>query len=168
MSTFEEALGDSDSALVRHKQARWAEDVVAAQRRTLNDVMGCMCRLRNYWSKRLGPRYFELVADSHAGRITEALVLVRGAGDHDFSRDVAPHQRYAYPGPRTFLSPNLFPGDRSLYWRARQELDYDLSERDRHGRVADYDELVAGFLVPDTLDAARHFLASPASAAERG
>lgn len=168
MTTFEEALGDFDSALARHKQARWAEDVVAAQRRTLNDVMGCMYRLRNYWSERLGLRYFELVAESHAGRLTEALVLVRGAGDHDFSRDVAPRQRYAYPGPRTFPSPNLFLDDRNLYWQARQELEYDLSERDRHGRVADYDELVAGFLVPGTLDAARHFLVDPAGETDHG
>jgi len=63
-----------------------------AQRRTLSDVMG-MYRPRNYWGERLGPRYVELVADSHAGRITEALVLARGAGDHDFTRDVAPRCR---------------------------------------------------------------------------
>lgn len=77
-------------------------------------------------------------------------------------RDVEPRTRYAYFGHRTFPSRNLFADDRNLYWRARSDLAYDLTARDRrHGpRLARfYDDHLFGYLVLDTLDAARSFFA---------
>lgn len=56
----------------------------------------------------------------------------------------------------------MFADDRKLYWRARSNLAYDLSARDRkHGpRLARfYDDHLAGHLVLDTLDTARSYFA---------
>lgn len=165
-TTYADAVGDLDAAIERLRLARWADE--AEQRRALNEAMGCVYRLRNQVQNLVADldRYYSMADQQVPVRIVEAIVLVRGAGEHDFMRDVEPRARYAYFGPRTFPSRNLFADDRNLYWRARSDLTYDLTARDRkYGpRLARYyDEHLDGFLVLDTLDAARAFFAGRAS-----
>ena len=160
MTSYDDALDDLDAALARAKEARWAEDYLTEQRRSFNEVMGCIYRLRNHLCEADRGAYWRSVDQCRGGRVVEAIVLVRGATDHDFSRDVAPRTGYAYPSERLFPSPNLYLDDRNLFWRRREDLDHDLSARDSHRRVADYDEHLADFLVLDTLEDARAFFAA--------
>lgn len=165
-TTYADALGDLDAAIDRLRLARSADE--AEQRRALNEAMGCVYRLRNRVQLLVADldRYYSM-ADQHVlARVVEAIVLVRGAGEHDFLRDVEPCARFAYLGSRTFPSSNLFADDRNLYWRARSDLAYDLTARDRrHGPslAQFYDDHLAGYLVLDTLHAARSFFESSTS-----
>ncbi|MDM8085142.1 hypothetical protein QUV83_10230 [Cellulomonas cellasea] len=158
--TYADVFGDLDAAIRRLRMARRTD--AAEQRRALNEAMGCVYRLRNRVVELVDDRgrYRQIVSRDLTGRIVEAIVLVRGAGEHDFMRDVEPRARSAYPGPRTFPSYNLFPDDHNLYWRDRSELGYDLTSRDAQNgpRLAGYyDAHLAGYLVLDTLEAARGF-----------
>ena len=159
MTSIEEANGDLDNAI--HQMRRASRSDVNAQRRTLNEAMACLYRLRNHRIARANGGYWALVNADPAGQLVEAIVLVRGAGDHDFSRDVAPCTRYAYPGPRTFPSEDLYPDEFNRYWRPREALEYDLAARDKvHGEklARYYDEHLANYLVLNTLTSARYFL----------
>ncbi|WP_217615965.1 hypothetical protein [Cellulomonas sp. GbtcB1] len=97
-TTYADAVGDLDAAIDRLRLARWADE--AEQRRALNEAMGCVYRLRNRVQLLVADldRYYSM-ADQHVpARIVEAIVLVRGAGEHDFLRDVEPPCSVRVPG----------------------------------------------------------------------
>lgn len=154
-----DSYGAFDAALAWMKCVPRAD--VAAQCRALNDATACLYRLRNYRLRRCGKAYWELAEASGAGQLVEAVVLVRGAGDHDFSRDVVTRHADAYPGGRTYPSDNLHPGGHNLFWRLRSDLEYDLAAQDEENgprNARHYDEHLGDVLVLDTLTWARPFL----------
>jgi hypothetical protein len=160
VTSLKDASGDFDDAIDQMRNAPRTD--ATAQRRVLNNVMACLYRLRNYRMERCGRSEYWRLADATAsGQLVEAIVLVRGAGEHDFSRDVGPRTGYAYPGPRTFPSEDLHPDEYNRYWRPRAELEYDLAARDpKYGlKLAGYyDKHLADYLVLETLESARSFL----------
>jgi len=160
VTSLADAIGDFDNAIDQMRHA--ARTDAAAQRRVLNDAMACRYRLRNHRMERFGRNGYWRFADATpAGQLVEAIVLVRGAGEHDFSRDVGPRTGYAFLGPRTFPSEDLYPDEYNRYWRPRAELEYDLVARDpRHGlKLAGYyDHHLADYLVLETLESARSYL----------
>ncbi len=164
MTTNEQALGDLLAAIARLHAAQDEDE----QRRALNEALSCLYRLR----ERLvagHPRakaYFAAAVrpGPPEGRLLEAIVHVRGRGDHDYSRDVAPAMAPLHPGPDVLPSPRLFPGA-NLCWRPRRELKHDLGEprdgeppADVAEKAAWYDEHLSGQPVLVTLEATLTFL----------
>lgn len=161
---WEQALGDLDAALDRFKDARWTRDFIAEQRRALADALSQLYSLREHLLHSLGKGpYFVLAAQlGRPGLVTEGISLIRGARVHDVLTAPGSRTGFAYPGERLYPSSNLFADERNVFWVPRSQMSTDIAARESAAspRPEAYDEHVAGFLVADTLDTARAFLAS--------
>ena len=86
-------------------------------------------------------------------------MVVRNIATHVLTVSANPESRPLYPGPKTFPSKYLYPGDGNLFWLDMHELDPAAKEAVSRGDSQNYyRDKVAGILVLGTLLAVREFL----------
>lgn len=154
MSRLDETVADLDYVLQPQVFLDANADV---RRRNLDSAAMYVYRLREHRANELGTRaYRERAAASLDGQTTEALVMVRGAFEHDLVSIVAPREMVLYPGARTFPGRWTFPGSNPT-WLLISETDGAFADRPDVLRRA-YSETLEGTIAGYAFDSARRFL----------
>lgn len=158
-SQFDLAVSDFDAAFERLRVAFGDED---EQRRAWLEAINHTYRLREHRKPGCGraKEEFESHArESSGGKVTEGVVVVRNIATHILAQSGNPRAKGLYPSEKQFPSPYLYPGHGNMFWLDIHEFDQDAAKavKERDGCKC-YEHNVAGFLVLDTLVAARHFL----------
>jgi hypothetical protein len=130
---------------------------ILTRRRNLDSAAMYAYRLREQRENELGTAaYRTRAAASLDGRTTEALVMVRGAFEHDLAVIVAPREMVLYPGTRTFPGRWTFPGSNPT-WLMMSETGGVFDDQPAVLRRA-YSETLEGTIAGYALDSARRFL----------
>lgn len=144
-----DAFSDLDAAVLRLENGFGD---ATEERRALNEVLANLNQIREYHRKGLGGADYFDRAKSREGRVTEALIMVRGVTTHDLTRRVEAEAQGLYPG--TFYPGEAYPAENLCWSDATEGL------HDPHNRRPDFQELVVGRIVTSTIQDARRFLSS--------